>query len=309
MILIISTDEDETTNFVIQYLILKKKKFIRLNQLEVLKLDFKGKDIEFSNGLVFFKLSEITSVWYRKGGLNFEFDTVVDNAEFKKVLFKEKIKIIEYIYFLFNKKRHINRFQNSDNNKLITLEIAELFGLQTPKQYLFSSMINSLEDGLDDKYITKLISGDSFMIFKNIGVYCYTKYVDKNIKKKESFFPSLVQKYIQKKYELRIFFLNDKLYSMAIFSQENEKTKIDYRNYQKEKPNRRVPYKLPKEIEEKLILFMKKIELNSGSIDMIVTHSNEYYFLEVNPVGQFGALSYYCNYNIENLIANYLGYE
>ena len=80
MILIISTDEDETTNFVIQYLILKKKKFIRLNQLEVLKLDFKGKDIEFSNGLVFFKLSEITSVWYRKGGLNFEFDTVVDNG-------------------------------------------------------------------------------------------------------------------------------------------------------------------------------------------------------------------------------------
>ncbi|MBM6497958.1 hypothetical protein H9X54_001390 [Flavobacterium macrobrachii] len=130
--------------------------------------------------------------------------------------------------------------------------------------------------------------------------------MDKNLKKKEHFFPSLLQEYIQKKYELRIFFLNDKLYSMAIFSQESEQTKIDYRNYQKEKPNRRVPYKLPIEIEEKLIFFMRKIELNSGSIDMIVTYSNEYYFLEVNPVGQFGALSYNCNYNIENLIADYL---
>jgi D-alanine-D-alanine ligase-like ATP-grasp enzyme len=51
---------------------------------------------------------------------------------------------------------------------------------------------------------------------------------------------------------------------------------------------------------------MNKLDLNCGSIDMIVTPKNEYVFLEVNPVGQFGMVSYPCNYNLEKKIAEYL---
>mgnify|MGYP003653909829 CR=1 FL=1 len=48
---------------------------------------------------------------------------------------------------------------------------------------------------------------------------------------------------------------------------------------------------------------MVKMDLNCGSFDIIYTPSGEYYFLEVNPVGQFQWLSYNCNYFIEKLIA------
>ena len=90
---------------------------------------------------------------------------------------------------------------------------------------------------------------------------------------------------------------------MAIFSQQKESTSIDFRNYDVKNPNRYVPFSIPKSIESKLKLFMKKLDLKTGSIDLIVTPNDEYVFLEVNPVGQFDFVSVNCNYYIEKEIA------
>ena len=48
---------------------------------------------------------------------------------------------------------------------------------------------------------------------------------------------------------------------------------------------------------------MKLLNLNSGSLDLIRAADGKYVFLEINPVGQFGMVSYPCNYNIEKEIA------
>jgi glutathione synthase/RimK-type ligase-like ATP-grasp enzyme len=125
-------------------------------------------------------------------------------------------------------------------------------------------------------------------------------------KKETSFFPSLLQSRIIKWIEIRIFFINDKFYSMAIFSQQNTKTIEDFRNYNYSKLNRMIPYNLPEAIIQKIRTFIKYISLNTGSIDMIVTHNKEYVFLEVNPCGNIEMVSKYCNYPIEKEIASYL---
>lgn len=101
-------------------------------------------------------------------------------------------------------------------------------------------------------------------------------------------------------------FFEKKFYSMVIFSQNNEKTKVDFRNYDREKPNKVGPYKLPKNIESKLIKLMETIGLNTGSIDLVKGLDGDYYFLEVNPSGQFGMTSFPCNYNLHKKVANYL---
>src|SRR5690606_13836356 len=104
----------------------------------------------------------------------------------------------------------------------------------------------------------------------------------------------------------RIFYLKEKTYAMAIFSQSNEQTKLDFSRYDYSYPNREDPFQLPVDIENKNIKMMKRIDLNCGSIDMILTPENEFVFLEVNPVGQFGMVSYPCNYNLENILAKTL---
>jgi D-alanine-D-alanine ligase-like ATP-grasp enzyme len=93
---------------------------------------------------------------------------------------------------------------------------------------------------------------------------------------------------------------------MAIFSQMDDKTNTDFRKYNIKKPNRNIPFQLPKSIEKKLWQFMQELELNTGSIDIVVDKSNNYYFLEVNPIGQFGMVSFPCNYLLEKKVAEHL---
>jgi glutathione synthase/RimK-type ligase-like ATP-grasp enzyme len=116
----------------------------------------------------------------------------------------------------------------------------------------------------------------------------------------------LVQNYIEKKYELRIFFLGGQFYSVAIFSQQDEKTKLDFRNYNDERPNRIVSYKLPESVEVKLKNLVCLIKMDSGSIDLIVTKENDYIFLEINHVGQFLWTSDSCNLNFDEKVAIHL---
>lgn len=61
----------------------------------------------------------------------------------------------------------------------------------------------------------------------------------------------MVQEKLEKKYELRIFYLNGKMYPMAIFSQKDNQTQLDFRNYNWEKPNRMEPCKLNVDLKKK----------------------------------------------------------
>jgi len=120
------------------------------------------------------------------------------------------------------------------------------------------------------------------------------------------FAPTLFQKEIEKKFELRIFYIDGIFYSMVIFSQQDSRTEVDFRNYDYQNPTKTSPYQLPHEIELKLKELMKNLKLSTGSIDMIYTVDNDYCFLEVNPTGQFGMISIPCNYMIEKRIAELL---
>ena len=93
---------------------------------------------------------------------------------------------------------------------------------------------------------------------------------------------------------------------MAIFSQKDKQTEVDFRNYNWDVPNRTVPYKLPDEVKNKIVLFMKEFDIETGSIDMIKSKKGDYVFLEVNPIGQFGMTSYPCNYYLEKKISEQL---
>lgn len=107
-------------------------------------------------------------------------------------------------------------------------------------------------------------------------------------------------------YELRVFVLGKDIYPMVIFSQNDKKTEVDFRNYNDDNPNRTAPYKLPKDINRALLKIFAELNLNTGSADFIRAINGEYYFLEINPLGQFGMTSKPCNYHLEKKIAEFL---
>ncbi len=81
---------------------------------------------------------------------------------------------------------------------------------------------------------------------------------------------------------------------------------VDYRDKDKIRNPRTIPFKLPKNIEDKLVLLMKQLNLNTGSIDIIKTFDGRYVFLEVNPIGIYDEISINCNYYLNKKVAEWL---
>ncbi len=207
--------------------------------------------------------------------------------------------------------------RNVSVHKIKMLKKAKSVGLQIPNYIITSDKEKLLDFALKHKkIITKPISEVVSFYTENedsseraiVLSWILDKHeIENDINEKFHF--TMFQEYIEKDFEIRIFALGEKLYPMAIFSQKDTQTSVDFRNYNQDTPNRTVPYRLPESIEERLREFMKKSELNIGSIDLIKGIDGGYYFLEVNPVGQFGMVSYPCNYFLERELANYLKYE
>lgn len=318
MVLILSDDLDYSTTQVMNWLSAWSVKILRINPsdkifVERIKIGNNGNsNIVLRSKNVRFNLNDIDAYWYRRGSLTI--DTLIVEATpeiLKKIsghLNEELATLSTYIHFILLGKKSIGSFLTSSLNKLIVLELAQRCGLKIPATLITSSKEQVSIFQRRHPIITKAIS-ETIMLMEDDGMnLCYTNQVsEKDIEEYgDTLFPSLMQNDINKQFELRIFFLNDEFYSMAIFSQLDAQTSSDFRKYSFKNPNRTVPYQLPKQVERKLSKFMKQCKLNTGSIDMIVTTENEYVFLEVNPIGQYGMTSQPCNYNLDFKIAKYL---
>jgi len=309
MILIASEKNDFSTNEVIDYLMAENVDFLRINREDRYEFKFKKEGIFIKINQKEILLNNIDTFWYRRGKLQ-----IYRSLKFTNIFhsyFSNEVEVLNHHLNQGIGVRKLNNYYSSDPNKLEVIEFAKELDILTPKTYVIDNKDDVISLYSDHAIVTKGITGSS--VFENIATgeihLSYTTEINKkNINKlPESFFPSLFQEKIEKAYEIRTFFLERRFWSMAIFSQENQKTKIDFRHYDKSKPNRKASYLLPKHLEAKLNLLMEKIGLNSGSIDFIVSKSKkQIYFLEVNPIGQFAMTSSPCNYNLEQHISKYL---
>ncbi|ROI01879.1 grasp-with-spasm system ATP-grasp peptide maturase [Chryseobacterium sp. G0240] len=300
MILIISQNHEITTTEVIKWLLKMDKKFIRVHEDEIFNIKVKDKRIYIESQRNCFFIDEITSVWYRRGGLNFR-RIRYENEAINLHMNEYQHWLEDYVRKTLESKKHINKESNSDINKLIVLEQARKAGLDVPSYFL----ADNTDEVLIDKTIAKTLGGNPRMenIMKDSTGMMYTSVVEEHENK--SFFITFFQEKIEKDFEIRSFYLNGRIWSTAIFSQYDQQTKIDFRKYNHQKPNRSVPYDLPESVEEKIRALMLSLDLNCGSLDFIKS-GHTFYFLEVNTVGQFLGPSVICNYSLEKEIAAYL---
>jgi ATP-GRASP peptide maturase of grasp-with-spasm system len=321
--LIISEENDSTTEIVIRWIKYFEADFLRINDTSILELDFisideESEDVQFQFNNKKYCLSDFTSYWYRRGRLNFNFPKIaMSNKMLQKpvsrMLEMENNYILNYIYNYFEKRvgiKAIGSIYDNNTNKMSNLLSARSIGLKIPTSVVATSKNKIIEFfNNKKKIIVKPIYQAGFLYEDSNKISTgFTSLISEQeiFELPENIYPSLLQEYIEKKYELRIFYLNGVCYSSAIFSQLDPQTVVDFRNYNWQKPNRTPPYNLPKNISTKIKKLMDKIGMNCGSIDMIVTPNNDFVFLEVNPVGQFWQVSYPCNYYLEKKIAEFL---
>jgi len=316
MILILSKPGDRDTDNVIEWLNFLNAPVIRINDEELMEgkcsfsynIDF-VENSYFENSMQKVFLKDISVVWCRKFGF-------LDTYEKKLSLTRD---LTDFLYNEFNALRDLilNLLENKKwlfkrnlwNSKLEVLNEAKRVGLNIPKTIITTER-NNLNLFLKENnnfIITKPIHEAMHVQLPNSAISLSTKEIGNVKGLNKCFSPSLFQEYVEKEIELRVFYIMGKFYSMAIFSQSNPQTQLDFRAFDWNNPNRFVPYQLPKSIEEKIDLLMKNLKINTGSIDLIKSRKNgDYYFLEVNPSGQFGMTAFPCNFPLHKIVAENL---
>jgi ATP-GRASP peptide maturase of grasp-with-spasm system len=333
MILLFSELNDFSTNKVIDWLIYWKKKHIRHNGVSendseidfrkyvyTIRIENEFNEMNISKGNRCFS-NGIKSIWFRRpyNGVEdfyyplFKKKSIIPIAIINKQLKSHFTILKDLLIQFYSQSKVLGSYQILGLNKPKVLIKASIHGLNIPKTLITNSFIElqSFFEINKRKIICKALYEGIFDFPRNqnYGFKEGTTLIENINAFKKDFATTLFQEYIEKEYEIRIVFLNNILYSMCIFSQNNTKTMIDFRNYDEKKPNRMIPYILDESVAQKIRNLMADIGLNMGSIDLIKARNGKFYFLEINPVGQYDFVSYHCNYHIHREIAKFLTNE
>lgn len=316
MILILShSKEDLSTEKVMDYLLKEGVPFLRINgsdlhdqksglEISPDHLKVKGQKID---------MDQINSIWYRRWYSQHLLPEIGDGAngrELQRHIGRELSDISEYLFFRLRDKYWLNHPDQSVKNKLVVLDQAKKHGLKVPAFTIVNNKedLRTFYDQYEGKIITKCVNN---AFYYADGDYSYSLYTNKvsaqDIESfEDSFFPTHFQEQVEKDIELRVFYLDGTFYASALFSQLDASSRIDLKLNPVGKPQRIVPFNLPRDIQNKLEALLKELRLNTASIDLIKTPDGDYQFIEINPVGQFGAISQLNNFNLNLKIAQLL---
>lgn len=309
-VLILSNEYDVSTKDVLDWFHYYNIPFYRINEEDIIRiktvvlgesilLELDGKQID---------LYKYDAVWYRRGQFNIDDHIIsaVDHDGLRTYFKNEYGLLVKYVNDYISSLPRLNQFSDNFRSKLSNLIEAKKCGLIIPKTKVISSKIEYLHFMANsNNFITKSIFEGTTLEINNVKYAGMTNTIpvhDPN-QLSDDIAPTLIQEIIPKRFEIRVFHLLKRNFSMAIFSQNDDQTKVDFRNYNVSKPNRTIPYSLPENVNSQINDFMKSINMNSGSIDLIYSVNGDHVFLEVNSVGQFKQVSLPCNYYLEKLIA------
>ena len=273
-----------------------------------------GTDSAFVLGGREVRRADVRAVWFRRwhGFAGLETPGVEDAAlqgSIRRHLARELMAVTDAVYTLFADAEWVTHPREVTLGKVRALELAARAGLQVPATMVTNRKhhLQAFKD-LHGRIITKCAGDVEAFRFQEQSYGMYTAEVTQAEidAAPEVFFPSLVQAMVEKSFEIRAFYLDGEFHAMAIFSQADDRTAVDFRRYNNLRPNRTVPYRLPAEVRAALRRFMELAGLSTGSVDLVRTPTGEHVFLEVNPGGQFGMVSQPCNYFLERTLAHYL---
>ena len=187
-------------------------------------------------------------------------------------------------------------------NKLYQLHIAKKTGLDIPKSYIG----NCISDFVVDKnnYIVKSL--DTALFYEgNQEMFTYSNVISGTELKQSSiqYAPIILQECIQNKIDIRVTVIGNKVFPVTI-KNNNSGIEGDWRKMDKDNLSYE-PINLPDSIIEKILLLMKELRLKFGGIDLMLS-DNKYYFVEVNPTGEWGWLVRTAKLPLQKEIVNLL---
>ncbi len=244
------------------------------------------------NDKIEWSLNSIDSVWWRRPRRPHLPDYI--HEEDKQFVQQENFVYHDSIpYMLDENSWWVNPIESTykTRSKIAQLKIAQKCGFNLPETLISNSpediknfLNNSSNNGVIYKPFTPYYWAD------NSGMrLLYTDKIslaDLPADEMLQAAPGIYQKYIEKKFELRVTCFGSHISAVKIFSQQHALGQVDWRKI----PGHELalsPYELTQPIIDKIIQFMKEAGVVFGCFDFIVTPDDKLVFLELNEQGQF----------------------
>ncbi len=215
------------------------------------------------------------------------------NASDKKVAEDDYRSTFNHVYRRLSRQCFaVNGFDEARiaEDKLIQLDAARAAGFDIPDTLVSDNRSHIVEfiKEANDKCLTKPLNG---VVWKCAGGGFATSFASKVTLAQLVEFdgiltPQIYQKYIDKKYEIRVTCMGDHVVAVRIDSQADQNTMVDWRraDFRKLKAEEIC---LPLWVKEACIRTLRHLGVLFGCIDLIYTKTAEYVFLEVNQMGQW----------------------
>ena len=187
-------------------------------------------------------------------------------------------------------------------NNLYQLKIAKECGFSVPETYVGNSLPQNIAQ--EKMYIVKSL--DTALFYEDDKeMFTYSTMIEgKDLLSSEiQLAPIITQECLSPKCDIRVTFVNNRMFPVAI-TEDGMILEGDWRKSNKDN----LTYtcvKLPRNIENQLMIIMKKLSLSFGGIDLALV-GDTYYFIEVNPTGEWGWLTSCANLPIDKAIVDTL---
>jgi len=303
--LIVSSTIDFSTDMVCYRLLEDNEKFYRLNRDEFLKHKIV---VDLQNEVMIISIDgeEYEAQFEHLKGIFFRAPVFLRTQSKKELSVQEQLERNQWSSFL----RNLIVFKNANwinnpvstyraENKIFQLCIAKEYGLEVPVTYISNCTDFNLES--DKKYIVKSLDTALFYDMENNKeMFTYSNVVSGSELNEYDLTsaPIFIQEFLNPKIDCRVTYVQGKLFPVKIL-QNGKGLYGDWRMRKEELEY--IPFQLPTYVENAIHKLMKKLELNFGGIDLAIV-SGEYYFIEVNPTGEWGWLEVKTGTNISKTI-------
>ncbi len=307
MLFILTNSQDATASFLIPTLEKSGLPFVRFDTDLVLR----DASFGYFNGTPSLRINgsrhkpnEIDHIWYRRPE-ELKHEQFDDSPE-SKYTRSEWTEFIENFFAHVPKHKWVNHPSSNAaaSRKLEQLTTAMTFGIKVP-----DTLVTQAPDELRAFYAKH----NGRMIAKPLS----TGYVERGKNKFDSLIytnrvrpedlcnlddlsvcPTLFQEFVDKSYDVRITVIDSEMAAVALVAKESDGTqRCDIRRYNMLD----VTYSkinLPDDVTRGISKLMANYRLRFAAIDMVVSSNNDWYFLEINPNGQWAWLDSSAGTNI-----------
>lgn len=255
-----------------------------------------------------FNFNDFDFIWFRRGHFKMYPINISHEAKhaFIPYLIKESKLFFETLLDSFDKNKLLGNYRLRNSNRISDIIELKASGFDVPDTLISTNKKKLLEfyDINNGQVISKPIGDIIKAKFRDIDIWSAGTFLvnREELQSLTNFnFPILLQSKINKAYEIRSYFLLDRLYSIIIFSNNSKFEFIDFRNYINILRKERYEFEAP--VEKKIIKFLQNQGYDDVSLDFMVDNDGKMFLIDINPVGQFDFVSGLGNYFIEKDIA------